>query len=158
MLSRYDVSNPLLPLWGVPSRYAFGVDELMRQLFTDVDPTLQRAVAAAGRRNRQRIQLRDTGEAVQVLVDLPGFRMQDIELTIEGNAVSLRATAPASSPPEGFRLVHREREPRNVEWSFEAPYALDVNAATATLQHGQLSVTLPKAPEAKPRSIPVKAA
>jgi HSP20 family protein len=158
MLSRYNVSNPLLPIWGIPSRYAFGVDEMMRRLFTDFDPPFNRAVPGGQRRNSPRVQLRDTGEAVHVLVDLPGFRMQDIDLAVEGSTVLLRATAPAMTTPEGFALVHRESERNNVEWSFEAPYAVDVNAATATLEQGRLSVTLPKAAEAKPRTIPVKAA
>jgi HSP20 family protein len=158
MLSRYNVSNPLLPVWGIPSRHAFGVDEMMRRLFSDFDLTVNRVVPGVQRRSSPRIQLRDTGEAVHVLVDLPGFRMQDIDLAINGSTVSLQASAPAATTPEGFALVHRERERRDVEWSFEAPYAIDVNAATATLQQGRLSVTLPKAPEAKPRITPVKTA
>jgi HSP20 family protein len=158
MLSRYSVSNPLLPVWAIPSRHDFGVDEMMRRLFTEIDQAFNGVVPAAQRRDRPQIQLQDTGEAVHMQMDLPGFRMQDIELTIEGSAVLLRATAPATTAPEGFTLMHRERERRNVEWSFATPYAIDVNAATATLQQGCLSVVLPKAPEAKPRSIPVTAA
>lgn len=168
MLSRYNVSNPLLPVWGAPSRYAFGVDEVMRRLFNDIDSSISRSVPSARRPSSQppssqrpssqRLYLRDTGEGLHAAVDLPGFRLQDIDLAIEGNTVTLKATAPVGTVPEGFVLLHRERESSDVHWAFEVPYAIEVSAASATLQHGQLSVMLPKAAEAQPRRIAVTGA
>jgi HSP20 family molecular chaperone IbpA len=45
-----------------------------------------------------------------------------------------------------------------IEWAFQLPYAVDADAASATLEQGRLAVMLPKAPEAKPRTIAVKGA
>jgi HSP20 family protein len=89
--------------------------------------------------------------------DLPGLSLDDIELAIEGETVTLKASSKPRPVPEGFTALRRERQPIAIEWSFELPYAIDAAAATATLERGQLRVTLPKAPEAKPRVIPVKA-
>lgn len=162
MLSRYNVHSPLLPMWGIPASSGSGLHTMMNRLFTDLETVLDRdrreAVPRARRAGGPRVQLRDVGEAIAMQADLPGYRMEDIELSIEGTTVTLKAKAPAPDVPEGFTLIRRERQQAAVEWSFELPYAIDSAAASATLTQGRLDVSLPKAPEAKPRSIPVKAA
>jgi HSP20 family protein len=107
---------------------------------------------------RVRAQVRDTGEAVAMIVELPGLREQDIELSIEDGVVSLKATHAAEpAPPQGFAPVRRERTRKTLDWAVSLPYAVDASAATATFEQGRLQVSLPKAAEAKPRRIPVKA-
>jgi HSP20 family protein len=162
MLSRYNVHNPLLPVWGIPASSGSSLHSMMNRLFADLETVFDhdRSVAAprARRASGPRVQLRDVGDAVAMQADLPGYRMQDIELSIEDTTVTLKASAPAADVPEGFTLIRRERERAGVDWSFELPYPIDSAAASATLTQGRLYVTLPKAPEAKPRNIPVKAA
>jgi len=154
MLSRYDVYRPLLPLWGVPSS---NLQSTMNRLFEDFETAFTRpAVTRAHRRSGPRAQLRDGGDALRLLADLPGLRREDIELSVVGEKVTLKATPQANPIPEGFTALHRERQTAAVEWSFELPYPIDAAAASATLDQGVLSVSLPKAPEAKPRNIPVK--
>lgn len=157
MLSRYNVLGPRLPVWGWggPTRMG-GIHQMMDRLFKDFETTFgsvapdSRAAASS-----PRAQLRDLGEAVRLLVDLPGASLEQVDLSIENTTVVLRVAAPTSTVPEGFEPVHRERDQRAVEWSFELPYPIDAGAATAVLEQGWLRVTLPKAPEAKPRRIAV---
>jgi HSP20 family protein len=161
MLSRYNVHNPLLPGWGIPASSGINLHSMMNRLFADLETAFEhRGAAAPGprRASAPRVQLRDVGDAVAMQADLPGYRMEDIELSIEDTTVTLKVNAPAPDIPEGFTPIRRERQRAAVEWSFELPYPIDSEAASATLTQGRLHVTLPKAPEAKPRSIPVKAA
>jgi HSP20 family protein len=162
MLSRYNVHNPLLPGWGVPASSGSSLHHMMNRLFADLETAFEVDRGAPAPRARRasgpRVQLRDIGDAVAMHADLPGYRMEDIELSIEDTTVTLKAKVPAPDVPEGFTLIRRERQRAGVEWSFELPYAIDSEAASATLTQGRLHVTLPKAPEAKPRNIPVKAA
>lgn len=162
MLSRYNVYDPLLPVWGIPASAGSSLHTMMNRLFADLETAFgsERSgqVAKAPRVSGPRVQLRDIGEAVAMQADLPGYRMEDIELSIEDATVTLKVNAPAPEAPEGFTPIRRERQRSGVEWSFELPYAIDSARASATLTQGRLYVTLPKAPEAKPRSIPVKAA
>lgn len=155
----YDVISPLLPLslWGVPSQ---GLPSTVNRLFKDFETAFARPnVAATARRaGGPRVQLRERGDAIAMVADLPGLRLEDIELSIEGETVTLKATSKPTPVPEGFTALRRERQPVAVEWAFQLPYAVDADAATATLEQGRLAVTLPKAPEAKPRTIAVKAA
>lgn len=161
MLSRYDVLNPLLPVWGIPTSSGSSLHTMMNRLFADFETAFDRDRGSQPPRPRRagspRVQLRDVGEAVALQADLPGYRMEDIELSVKDTTVTLKANAPAPEAPEGFTLIHRERNRAGVEWSFALPYPIDAASASATLAQGRLTVTLPKAPEAKPRSIPVKA-
>jgi HSP20 family protein len=155
MLSRYNVYRPMLPLWGVP---ATGFQSTMNRLFQDFEMAFTHpTVSVAPRRPAPRVQLRDQGDAISLFADLPGLRLEDIELTIEGDAVTLKATPKETPIPEGLSPLRRERKSAAFEWSFELPYAVDAGAAAATLEQGRLAVILPKAPEARPRTIPVKA-
>lgn len=162
MLSRYNVHHPLLPAWGIPASPGSSLHNMMNRLFADLETVFDHdrsaTVPRAQRASGPRVQLRDVGDAVAMQADLPGYRMEDIELSIEDDTVTLKANAPAHDVPEGFKLIRRERPRAGVDWSFELPYPIDSAAASATLTQGRLYVTLPKAPEAKPRSIPVKVA
>jgi HSP20 family protein len=156
MLSRYNVYRPLLPLWGVP---ASNLQSTMSRLFEDFETAFTRpAVTRAHRHPGPRAQLRNDGDSIRLLAELPGLRLEDIELSILGEKVTLKATPQTNPVPEGFTPLHRERQTAAVEWSFELPYPIDAVAASATLDQGLLSVSLPKAPAAKPRNIPIQAA
>lgn len=154
MLSRYSVYRPLAPFWGVPTRR---LESTMNRLFEDFETAFARPALAAARRQNPRVQLHDRGDAVALLADLPGLKLEDIALEVEGQTVSLKVAPKAEAAPEGFTPLRRERRPASIDWSFELPYAIDAANASATLEQGRLSVTLPKAAEAKPRNIPVKA-
>ena len=152
MLSRYNVIRPFSPFWAAPAN---PLSSSMSRLFQDFETVF----APPARRGAiPRVQLSDQGEAISMLADLPGLGIEDVELVIEGTTVTLKTTPRPAAVPEGFTALRRERQPARIEWSFELPYAVDAAATTARLEQGRLSVTLPKAPEAKPRTIAVKAA
>jgi HSP20 family protein len=154
MLSRYDVARSLSPIRGLsPSHLHHGFD----RLFQDFEAAFARPMTSAGlRRSGPRVQLSDRGDFVALLADLPGLRLAEIELSVEGQTVTLKAKPETKAIPEGFSALRRERRPATLDWSFELPYPIDAAAASASLEGGRLSVTLPKAAQAKPRVIPVK--
>lgn len=168
MLSSYDVLDPRLPVWGwgKPTT-SDGIHRIMDRLFEDFGTAFERTplrrVPFQSRPSNERgasyprAQLRDLGDAVSMLVDLPGTEPDQIDLSIEKATVTLRAKAPTSNVPEGFSPRRIERQRRPTEWTFELPYPVDTTAATAQLEQGRLLVLLPKVPEAKPRRIEVKA-
>lgn len=156
MLSRYSVYRPVSPLWSAPSSH---LQSTMNRLFEDFETAFARpATPRVQRHPGPRAQLRVDADSVRLLADLPGFRLEDIELGILGETVTLKATPAATPVPEGFTPLHRERQTAAVEWSFELPYPIDTNTASATLDQGRLSVNFAKAPAAKPRTIAVRAA
>lgn len=101
-------------------------------------------------------QLRDVGNDLVVTVDLPGISKKDVELTISGNNIFIRA-ARTLSPPEGYTAHRRERRSFRFEQAFQLPVPVEAKTAVANLQDGLLTVTLPKSPSAQAKQITVKA-
>lgn len=98
--------------------------------------------------------LRDDGEALVLRADLPGLADGDVGLSLEGDVLTLQA-ARGSAAPEGFRAVRTERPAVRFARSFELPCRVDGDATSAAMRDGVLTVTLPKAKEARPRRITV---
>ena len=68
----------------------------------------------------------------------------------------IRAEQPAEGQ-ENVRYYLRERPSGTWLRSFELPTAIDANHIHARLEQGVLTLTLPKAPEAKPHKVQIKA-
>jgi len=101
-------------------------------------------------------QVRDSGNDLVVTIDLPGVLKTDVELTISGDSMFIRATRTVT-PPEGYTAHRRERSSFRYEQAFQLPVAIESKSTLANLQDGLLTVTLPKSPVAQPKQITVKA-
>lgn len=90
-----------------------------------------------------------------VEVDLPGVRQEDLDITLEKNA--LRLTAERKKPQEDRKYWHQERGYGRIERLITLPETVDPDAISAELKDGVLYLTLAKKPESQPRKISVKA-
>jgi len=87
----------------------------------------------------------DKGETFEVKVDMPGVRKEDIEVSIEGSRVSIRAeTQTTKEEKEGEKVLHTERFAAMYARSFELPAEVTEAGAEARYQDGVLTLTLPK--------------
>lgn len=101
------------------------------------------------------INIRDEGEAYKVEVLAPGVNPDSLNIT--ANRDSLTITGERSAP-EGARpeqLNRAERSAGKFSRSFSLPTVVDVNRIEAEYKNGLLQVHVPKAEEARPRSIAV---
>jgi len=89
-------------------------------------------------------------------VDVPGIRMEDIDLRVTAEDITLRAARHAKTTDDA-ELLRQERAFGAMERCIPLPTAIDSDNIDATLHDGVLSVTLPKAPENRPRTIEIKA-
>jgi HSP20 family protein len=124
------------------------MDALEREVLGQLD------LPPAGRGGRLGASLRDEGEALVLKADLPGLADGDVGLTLEGDVLTVKAER-RTEVPEGFRPVRSERPAMRLARSFELPCRVDGDATSASMKDGVLTVTLPKAKEARPRRIPV---
>ena len=99
----------------------------------------------------------DDGANFVLHADVPGLTENDFQISVAGNTVTLRGERTVEAP-EGHSVHRRERSAVRFAKSFELPARIDADKVTATLKHGVLTLTLPKAAEAQPRQISVKAA
>jgi len=140
-------------LFDLPARgRTFGqLRQDLDRVFGTYEQSLDGPLAQSG----EKAQLRDVGSELIVTIDLPGVSKKDVELTISGDNIFIRATR-TLSPPEGYTAHRRERSSFKFEQAFQLPVAVESKTATANLQAGVLTVTLPKSPNAQPKQITVK--
>ena len=122
------------------------------------DPRLRRIKdvdSGRARRSAPHFETRTTEHEYIFRFDVPGLRESDFELEVHGQTLTVRAER-KHEPPAGFTAHRIERPSFRLAQSFSLPTRVDVDAVTATLEHGVLTLTLPKAPEAQPRRIEIK--
>ncbi|MBV9949382.1 MAG: Hsp20/alpha crystallin family protein [Myxococcales bacterium] len=98
----------------------------------------------------------ETKEAFVVKAEVPGLAEGDVAVSVEDEALVVRGER-KSDVPEGYTVHLRERSPVAFTRKLPLPARVDSDAVSATLRDGVLTITLPKAKEALPRQIAVKA-
>ena len=95
-----------------------------------------------------------TPEAFQVSTYLPGVNPEDVEITFEGEELTIRGKLPAA--PEGAELIKRElyHGAFSRRLSFTVP--VNADAIEATFHNGLLTLTVPKAEAIKPKQIKIQ--
>lgn len=90
-----------------------------------------------------------------VYANLPGLRPEDLNIEVLGNSVTVRGEvfAPAAEEKNGWLL--QERVFGKFSRTFSLPAELDNAKAEAHLEHGVLTLRLPKAEAAKPKAVKV---
>lgn len=156
MLTRYSDFRD----WPFTRPTAFrtlGAFDLFRQLdrlFAGVEPDAASSWEQEAR--FPRVSFDDKGDAFVVRAELPGLAEKDLELTATATTLTLRGERKVEAP-EGYSTHRSERSSFRFARTFELPAKVDSGRVEARLEHGVLTVTLPKAPEAQPKQISVKA-
>ena len=121
-----------------------------RQLSRLFDDTLDRffgpAVAAEGVAQRSPVlDVSESEGAYTVKLEIPGVGKEDIKVSVEGRAVTVQAQSQkVDEKKEGERRVYRERSVSSYARTFTLPVEVEQAEAGAKLEHGVLTLTLPK--------------
>jgi len=107
---------------------------------------------------RPAIDAYTTPEAFLVKAALPGFKAEDIQTTITGDVLTVEGKYRQETKREEQGYLYRELSRGELRRSISLPSGLKTDAAEAAYADGILTLTIPKAEEAKPREITVKAA
>ena len=86
---------------------------------------------------------------LKIVAELPGLTRDDVQLTVEHHTLTIRGEKKQVAEEKSTRVHRYER-------SFTLPNTVDVTRVEAKFEQGELTVTLPKAEQAKPRTIEVK--
>ncbi len=100
------------------------------------------------------VDVHENAERILLVADLPGLEQRDLDITIEKNVLSVRGERKAPAPGEGG-YHHRERVHGAFTRAFTLPATVDVDAVSAEMKSGVLTITLPKSAAAKPRQIKI---
>jgi HSP20 family protein len=93
-------------------------------------------------------------DSVVAVVELPGTRKEDIEISLHDGTLTISGERKRESCNDE-KAERTERYIGKFRRSITLPTRVDANKVSATYQDGILTVTLPKAEEAKPKQIPV---
>jgi HSP20 family protein len=95
------------------------------------------------------VDMRDDGDAYTVVADLPGYDVDDVDLTFADGDLRIDATredeTDVADDTEG-RYIHQERR-ESVSRTVRIPEPVVEDDITAAYDNGALTVTLPKATE-----------
>lgn len=105
-----------------------------------------------------RVDVVETKDAYELTAELPGFGKDDVSVQVKDGVLEVTATPAEAKKDEEARWLVRERRTFVVRRSFRLPRDVDADAIGAEFRHGLLVLTLPKKPEAKPRTVEIKAA
>jgi len=104
-----------------------------------------------------RVDVSEDEAGYRISAELPGLEEKDLEVSLDGDVLTLsgekRDTREEAS--EGYR--HVESAFGRFERRFRLPAEVDPEHVSAKLEHGVLTVTVPKVEAARPRTIPVTA-
>jgi HSP20 family protein len=101
------------------------------------------------------LDIRQTDEAFWIEASVPGFRPEDMEITLDENVLTIRGTRPLEDETLHGGYVQRERHLGSVYRQVGLAAEVRAEEITASFEHGVLSVMVPRAKKAQPTRIPV---
>ena len=106
---------------------------------------------------RPSIDVAEKEDGFVVWADVPGVKKGGVDVNLDGDVVTVRARVEVPEH-DVLPLIYREYHTGDYELSFRLTTGINRDKIKAEMKDGVLTITLPKAEAAKPRSIKVKAA
>lgn len=103
------------------------------------------------------VDMTSNDKQVVVRTALPGLTVDDVELDVRGNVLTISAESKAEREDEGDNWHIRELRYGKFARSVMLPEEVEIDKAEAALEHGILTVTLPKVQTSPVKKIAVKA-
>ena len=97
----------------------------------------------------------ETGDALKVVMEVPGVPKDALDVKIENDVLSVEARIETANY-NGLEPVYTEYSVGHFARSFTLPEQVDQHNITAQLDDGVLTLTLNKRPETKPRRIAIQ--
>lgn len=105
-----------------------------------------------------RVDLRETKNAIEVTVELPGIPQQDVRVAVDDDVLTISGEKKfeQETQDENYRIA--ERSYGAFSRSVTLPRSIDADQIKATMKDGVLKVTAPKVAGAEGKSIQIEAA
>jgi len=138
-----------------PFRDLMTLREAMDRLFEEsfVRPRREWLAPAEG---TLALDMYETEDSVVVKSAVPGVKPDEIDISVSGNTLSISGEAKSEEEVTEENYIRRERRYGSFSRSIALPEGLDAEKADATFEDGLLTLTIPKAPEAKAKVIKIK--
>jgi HSP20 family protein len=138
------------------SPFAHLLGQTVQELFSGSSVAQSASLLAAQDATRTpALDLTESASAYTASLELPGVRKEDVQVSVDGKRVTVKAQAAASEPSAATPadaadvesqpfINHREREAARYARSFKLPQEVVQAETVAKLENGVLTLTLPK--------------
>lgn len=101
------------------------------------------------------VDIQETADSYRLTAELPGLTKEDINITLENNVLRLSGERKfeKDAKKEGFHRI--ERTYGAFARAFTLPSQVNHDRVEAAFENGILTITVPKAEQAKPRKITI---
>ncbi len=124
------------------------VDHLFNTFSTGAEPFFSRVYPA--------LNVTEDANALYVRAELPGVRPESLDISVVEGRLLIKGERKIEAEEEKAGYHRKEREAGVFRRTISLPIRVDSGKVSAAMKNGILTVTLPKAEEAKPRKIAVK--
>lgn len=100
-------------------------------------------------------EVRENGDSYRFLADLPGVKREDVDITLQGNRLSIAGRREAEKESKDENIHTYERSFGHFSRTFTLPENVDTEHIKSELRDGVLTIVVPKTPGAKPRRIAI---
>jgi HSP20 family protein len=101
------------------------------------------------------LDVQEDKDTFTVRVELPGFKREDIDVSLHDGALVLTGDRRSEKVEEGVEIHRQERFYGTFQRALTLPEPVAADKVKADCKDGVLTVTLPKTEEAKPKKIDV---
>jgi len=103
------------------------------------------------------VDMYTTDENVVVKTAIPGVKPEDIDVSIVGDILNIKGETRAEEDVAEEKYIRRECRYGAFNRSLPLPTSVLAGETEARFENGVLTLTIPKAEEARPRTIKIKA-
>ena len=150
------------PGWGISPWRPFRELEEMQRRFEEIFgrpflPAMWRRVPAEERGWAPAIEVFEKEDKFVVKAELPGMKEEDIDVSVVGDTMTIKGERKAETEVKEEDYYCCERSYGSFSRSIALPSTVDAKKIEASYEDGVLEVSLPKAPEVKPKKVSVSA-
>jgi HSP20 family protein len=129
--------------------------EPLFRLFDTFLGTENRGEELQGRTWTPPVDIEETENAYILRAELPGMTKDDIQITLENNVLRLSGERKVEKNVDQSNYHRVERVYGTFSRSFALPHEVDAEHVQAHFENGVLTLTVPKAEQARPRKIEI---
>jgi HSP20 family protein len=101
------------------------------------------------------VDIQETDDSYRIQAELPGMQKEDIQITLENNVLRLSGERKFEKEVKKENFHRIERTYGTFSRSFALPTQVSSDKVEAKFDNGVLTITVPKAEQAKPRHISI---
>ncbi|NLE45920.1 MAG: Hsp20/alpha crystallin family protein [Chloroflexi bacterium] len=139
-----------------PRRDVMSLRDAMDRLFEEslARPAREWDDRTSARESRLPLDVYTTSEEIVILASLPGLTPDEVDISIEGDALTI--SGELRGPLENVDYVFQERSFGRFSRTLTLNVPVDVERVEASFENGVLTVVLPKSERDRPRVIKVE--